>query len=264
MMPVVSSPRNERVKLARLLHSQAKARRKHRRLVLEGVRLVQDALEAGVRPEFVCCVAGLEEGPALDLIRRLQSGGIPCLSVTEALMRDMADTETPQGVLGVFPWPDLPVPVAPDLVVVADGWRDPGNLGTLIRTAAAAGVDLVALTPGTVDPFNPKVLRAGMGAHFRVPILSSDWRGLVTRFPDLAIYLADAAGDVAYDAVDWTRPSMIVVGSEAHGLRLRETLRDLPHTLIRIPMVAGAESLNAAVAASLLLYEARRHTFQHG
>jgi TrmH family RNA methyltransferase len=258
-MAFITSPRNERVKLVRLLQAQAKARRKHRRLVLEGVRLVQDALEAGARPDFVCGTADLEDGPALDLVHRLEAAGIPCLVVTAALMRDMTATETPQGVLGVFPWPDLPVPPAPGLVLVADGWGDPGNLGTVIRTAAAAGVDLVALTPGTVDPFNPKVLRAGMGAHFRVPILISDWRGLATRFPDLAIYLADAAGDVAYDAVDWTSPSMIVIGSEAHGLRLRETLRDLPHSLIRIPMVAGAESLNAAVAASLLIYEARRH-----
>jgi TrmH family RNA methyltransferase len=256
-MSILSSPRNERVKLVRLLQSQAKARRRHRRLVLEGVRLIRDALEAGVRPDFVCCAADLEPGPALDLIRDLQGEGIPCLTVTGTLMRDMADTETPQGVLGVFAWPDLPVPAAPVLVLVADRWRDPGNLGTVIRTAAAAGVDLVALAPGTVDPFNPKALRAGMGAHFRVPILTSDWHRLATRFPDLAIYLADAAGDVAYDTVDWTHPSMIVVGGEAHGLH--DSLRALPHILIRIPMVAGAESLNAAVAASLLIYEARRH-----
>jgi TrmH family RNA methyltransferase len=256
-MSIVSSPHNERVKLVRLLQGQAKARRKHRRLVLEGVRLIRDALETGVRPDYVCGTADLETGPALDLIRDLQGGGIPCLLVTGALMDAMTDTETPQGVLGVFPWPDLPVPAAPGLVLVADGWGDPGNLGTVIRTAAAAGVDLVGLTPGTVDPFNPKALRAGMGAHFRVPILTSDWRGLATRFPDLAIYLADAAGDVAYDTVDWTHPSMIVVGGEAHGLR--DPLRSLPHTLIRIPMVAGAESLNATVAASLLIYEARRH-----
>lgn len=259
-MSLISSPHNKRVKLVRLLQSQAKARRKHRRLVLEGVRLMQDALEAGVRPDFVCCAAELPDGPALDLIRRLQAEGTPCLFVTDALLRDMADTETPQGVLGVFPWPDLPVPAAPNLVFVAEGWADPGNLGTAIRTAAAAGVDLVALTPGTVDPFNPKALRAGMGAHFHVPILASDWRRLTARFPDQAIYLADAAGDVSYDAVDWTHPSIIVVGGEAHGLR--DALRGLPHTLVRIPMVPGAESLNAAVAASLLIYEARRHVLR--
>jgi TrmH family RNA methyltransferase len=260
-MSLISSPHNERVKLVRLLQNQAKARRKHRRLVLEGVRLMQDALEAGVRPDFVCGAADLPDGPALDLIRHLQADGIPCLLVPDALLRDMADTETPQGVLGVFPWPDLPVPAAPSLVLVTEGWADPGNLGTVIRTAAAAGVDLVALTPGTVDPFNPKVLRAGMGAHFRVPILAADWRGLAARFPDRAIYLADAAGEASYDAVDWTLPSTIVVGGEAHGIR--DSLRDLPHTRIRIPMVAGAESLNAAVAASLLIYEARRHVLRN-
>jgi TrmH family RNA methyltransferase len=259
-MPIVSSPRNERVKLVRLLQSQAKARRRHRRLVLEGVRLIRDALQAGVQPDFVCGPADLEVGPALDLIHDVQAEGIPCLLVTGALLRTMTDTETPQGVLAVFPWPDLPVPAAPGLVLVADGWGDPGNLGTAIRSAAAAGVDLVTLTPGTVDPFNPKALRAGMGAHFRVPILISNWPRLTTRFPDLAIYLADATGDVPHDTVDWTRPSMIAVGGEAHGLR--DPLSSLPHTRIRIPMVAGAESLNAAVAASLLIYEARRHVLR--
>jgi TrmH family RNA methyltransferase len=162
----------------------------------------------------------------------------------------------PQGILGVFPWPDLPIPPDPGLVFVADGWRDPGNLGTVIRTAAAAGVALVALTSGTVDPYNPKTLRAGMGAHFRVPMRSFDWPTLAQRFPDHPIYVADAAGDQPYHTIDWTRPALLAVGGEAHGIS--PAARALPHTTIYIPMAPGAESLNAAVAASLLIYEARR------
>ena len=253
-MTDITSPQNDRVKLVRLLQHQAKARRKQRRLVLEGMRLVSDALASGVRPDFV-----LYTQDAFEQVKRLDLGGAPCLSVTEPLMLDMADTETPQGVLGVFPWPELPVPDTPGLVFVADGWRDPGNLGTVIRTAAAAGVDLVALTPGTVDPFNPKTLRAGMGAHFRVAVQMLNWSDLTARFPAHAVYLADAAGDMSYSAVDWTRPSLLVVGGEAHGFS--RAAHTLSHSLIRIPMAPGAESLNAAVAASLLIYEARRHTF---
>ncbi len=255
-MSTVSSPHNDRVKLVRQLQQQAKARRQQQRLVLEGVRLVRDALDSGARPDFICYTPDTADP---TLIERLQTAGIACLAVTGDLMRDMADTETPQGVLGVFPWPVRPLPPSPTLILVADGWRDPGNLGTALRTAAAAGVDGVVLTPGTVDPYNPKTLRAGMGAHFRVPILALSWPDLVQRFPDLPVYIADAAGEVAYHAVDWTQPSVIVIGGEAHGPQ--SEARAVPHTLIRIPMVAGAESLNAAVAASLLIYEARRHAW---
>lgn len=258
-MSSISSPHNERVKLVRQLQQQAKARRQHRRLVLEGVRLVRDALETGIRPDFVCYTPDIEDRPGQALIARLQDQGIVCLTVTGELMREMADTETPQGILGVFPWPDQSLPASPALLFVADGWRDPGNLGTALRTAAAAGVEGVVVTPGTVDPYNPKTLRAGMGAHFRVPVLALAWPDLAGRFPGLPIYVADAAGEVRYDAVDWSRPSILVIGGEAYGPQ--DAVRRLPHTLISIPMVAGAESLNAAVAASLLIYEARRHTW---
>jgi TrmH family RNA methyltransferase len=258
MFTTLSSPQNDRVKLVRLLQRQAKTRRQQRRLVLEGTRLVGDAFETGARPDYVCFTDSAA-APVHDLVTLLSAAGIDCLRVTETLMADMADTETPQGILGVFPWPDLPIPPVPDLVFVADAWRDPGNLGAVIRTAAAAGVDLLALMPGTVDPYNPKALRAGMGAQFRVPVLLLDWPGLVARFPEHVIYLADAAGDRPYHMVDWTRPALLVVGGEAHGLG--RVPHDLPHTTIAIPMAPGAESLNAAVAASLLIYEARRHTF---
>lgn len=258
---MITSPHNERVKLVRLLQSRSKARRQHNRLALEGVRLVRDALDSGSRPDFILYdAAAAQPGtPAADLIARAQAEGIACWQVSEALMREMADTETPQGVLGVFPLPDLPLPPSPGLALVVDGWRDPGNLGAVIRTAAAAGVDLVVLTPGTVDPFNPKSLRAGMGGHFRVPIRTLDWPQVIDRLPGMAVYLADAAGDTLYTAVDWTRPSMLVVGGEAHGFS--RAAAQIPHTRIRIPMTPGSESLNAAISASILIYEARRHTF---
>ncbi|MBN1564355.1 MAG: RNA methyltransferase [Anaerolineae bacterium] len=252
---MITSPQNDRVKLVRQLQRQAKVRRKQRQWVLEGVRLIADAITNGARPDFVLYTA--ESAPD-TLIAQWTDAGILCLEVTPDLMREMADTETPQGMIGVFPWPDLPIPDAPDLIVVADGWRDPGNLGTLIRTAAAAGVDLVALPSGTVDFTNPKVVRAGMGAHFRVPVHALAWPDLIARYPDHAIYLAEMGGAVVYDAVDWTQPAILAIGGEAFGAG--DALRDLLHTTIRIPMVAGAESLNAGVAASIVIYAARRHT----
>lgn len=261
-MPTISSPRNERVKLVRQLQSRARTRRQENRLVLEGVRLIADALHSGGQPDFVFVDedARAQNDAVRDLAARLESSGVLCLDVTAALMQDMSDTETPQGILGVFPWPDLPVPADPLLVLVIDGWRDPGNLGTVLRTAAAAGVPLVALIPGTVDATNPKVLRAGMGAHFRVPVAALTWDDLRAQFPDHALYLADMGGDTPYDAVDWSRPALVAVGEEAHGLS--DDARALPHTVIHIPMLPDAESLNAAVSASLLIYAARRHTLR--
>ncbi len=254
-MTLITSPANERLKQVRLLQHQARARRKQRRLVLEGVRLMADAVSAGALPDYVLHLPD-PEAAVRELIENLSAQGVPCLAVTPALLGDLFDTETPQGILGVFPWPALPVPATPGLVLVPDGWQDPGNLGTLIRTAAAANVDALALTPGTVDAFNPKVLRAGMGAHFRLPLLWSDWEKLPEQFPDLQIVVADAAGDVPYDAFDWTQPVLLVVGGEAHGPRQR--VRALPHTTVAISLARGVESLNAAVAASVLLFEAQR------
>lgn len=257
-MSPISSEQNPRVKLVRLLQRQAKTRRSERRLVLEGVRLIADALDAGIQPDFVFFAEEALSAPAQELITRLENDGVSCLAVTDPLLAGMANTETPQGVLAVVPWPELPIPAAPDLIVVADGWRDPGNLGTLLRTAAAAGVPLVLLTPGTVDPFNPKTLRAGMGAHFRVPVLAPGWPEVMIRLGGRAVYLADAAATVPYDGVDWTHPSALVIGGEAHGVGPQTAA--LPHTRLLIPMAPGAESLNAAIAASLLIYAARRHT----
>ncbi len=261
-MSVISSPQNGRVKLVRKLQSQAKARRKHQRLVVEGVRLLEDVLASDTRPDFVFFTEeALIARPSLGhLVARLEAAGESCWPVTAELMRLMSATETPQGVLAVVPWPKLPVPHHPELVVVVDGWRDPGNLGTALRTAAAAGVPLVALAPNTVDAFNPKALRAGMGAHFRVPLLRLSWEALRARFPHHRVYLASMDGHTPYDAADWTQPTLLVVGEEAHGLS--EQARALPHTALRIPMVEGAESLNAAVAASLLIYAARRHALR--
>ncbi len=230
--------------------------------MVEGVRLLEDVWMSGVQPDFVFFTEdALVARPLLGaLVARLEAAGVFCLPVTPPLMQAMSDTETPQGILAVLPWPELPVPERPELVLVADGWRDPGNLGTALRTAAAAGVPLVALAPSTVDAFNPKVLRAGMGAHFRVPLARLGWDALRTRFPDHHVYLAAMNGQTLYDAADWSQPALLIVGEEAHGLS--DEARALSHTTLRIPMVDGAESLNAAVAASLMIYAARRHVLR--
>ena len=176
-------------------------------------------------------------------------------------MRTLADTETPQGIVAVVGLPpdNLP-PLDPRtaLVLVLDGIRDPGNVGTLLRAAAAAGCSAAVAVAGGADPFAPKVVRAAMGAHFHLPVLADvawDWLG-----PSLvglpAVYGADGAANLLYDDVDWTHGAALVVGNEDHGLsdEARMWCRDT----VAIPMARGIESLNAAVSGAVILFEAVR------
>jgi TrmH family RNA methyltransferase len=181
--------------------------------------------------------------------------------VDSAVMRLLADTETPQGVVAVVAMPAPALPVLDPrgaLLLVLDGLRDPGNVGTLLRAGAAAGCDAVVTTFGSADAYAPKVVRAAMGAHFRLPVVSDvawDWLGpALASLP--AIYGADAAGSHTYDAVDWTAGAAVIVGHEDHGLS--EEARHWCRETVGIPMARGVESLNAAVSGSIILFEAVR------
>ncbi|HLL50000.1 MAG TPA: RNA methyltransferase, partial [Thermomicrobiales bacterium] len=172
---------------------------------------------------------------------------------------------TPQGILAVFPFPKIP-PVPEDqvpLVLVLDRLRDPGNLGTLLRAAAGAGVNAVYLSPATVDPWNPKVVRAGMGAHFRVPLLPLDTEtqeSLRERLPRRVI--SSAIATQPYDAVDWTGPTALVVGGEAEGVS--PEMEAWGTEQVSIPLAHDVESLNAAVAGAVILFEAARQRREAG
>ncbi len=135
----------------------------------------------------------------------------------------------------------LPLPKNPDFILVCDQLRDPGNLGTVLRTADAAGVQAVLLPPETVDAFAPKVLRAGMGAHFRIPIHSMDFEEIISYLKGLQVYLAASGGDVNYSTADFKAPLALVVGSEAKGLSSQA--RRLSGIGVNIPMPGGSESI---------------------
>jgi TrmH family RNA methyltransferase len=152
--------------------------------------------------------------------------------------------------------PEFMPPLDANLVLILDGIADPGNLGTILRTAAAAGADVVILAPGCVDPYNPKVLRSGMGAHFRVPLARQAWPDIAAEYGHLAVYLADAASDLPYYAVDWRQPAGLIIGGEARGAETQA--RQLARATIAIPMSNAVESLNAAMAAGVILFEIRR------
>lgn len=233
-------------------------RRREGRLAIEGLRLVEDALAAGTVPAYALTTRAFTAADAdagRKLLGELDERGVPLFEVPAGLFAEVAGTVTPQGILAVVPVPSLPLLDPVDLLLILDGWRDPGNLGTALRTALAAGVDGVLLGPGNVDVTNPKVVRAAMGAHFRLAIQQLDWPTIGHLTTGLATWIADAGGEVDYASIDWRASSALIVGSEAHGpspaaLALGRT--------VRVPMAGPAESLNAATAAAVVVFEAAR------
>jgi RNA methyltransferase, TrmH family len=258
----ITSVHNPLIAEVRSLHRR-KGRREQGAFLVEGVRLVGEAADMGapIRSVFFC--AAMLGDMERDLRARLErlSSAPRVVAVASAVMRLLADTETPQGVVAVVAMPtDVLPPLDPrrTLLLVLDGLRDPGNVGTLLRAGAAAGCDAVMTTFGSADAYAPKVVRAAMGAHFRLPVLSDvawDWLGPALA-PLPAIYGADASASQAYDAVDWTAGAAVVVGNEDHGIS-EEALRWCRRT-VAIPMAGGIESLNAAVSGSIILFEAVR------
>ncbi len=253
MSEIITSTQNSRVKLAASLQAKAKLRRSERKLVLEGTRLISDALEQGKQPQFVLYDPARAD---YDLIARLQRGKSQLLQVSPEIINHVSDTQNPQGIAAVFsiPYPDLPK--NPQRVLILDAIREPGNMGTILRTAGAAGTEIVLLAPGCVDPYNPKAVRSGMGAHFRVPIVEVKWYEVQAYCEELNIYLAAGEGQTRHFDVDWTKPWALVIGNEAHGIA--DEARKLQATSISIPMANATESLNASMAAAVILFEAQR------
>jgi TrmH family RNA methyltransferase len=150
------------------------------------------------------------------------------------------------------------LPFSINFLLIADEVRDPGNLGTMLRSAAAFGVQAVALTPGCADVFAPKVLRAGMGAHFHLPILQADWDEIaaLVRGQGLHPFVAAARQGTVCSAANLCQPLALVIGGEAQGAGAQAFA--LAAEALQIPMPGAAESLNAAAAAAILLYEVTR------
>ena len=256
---MITSIHNPRVKAARKLVDR-KERYAVGMLLAEGVRMIADAVQCGVEPLVVFYdPLAVEANPAAaTLLAAMDAGGTDCQACTPEVFATLTGTVTPQGLVAVLPLPlNLPFQAPLTFALVLDAVRDPGNAGTLLRSAAAAGVQAVIFGPQTVDPFNDKVLRAGMGAHFRVPLrICSTWEQVGQLLGSIPhIYLAEADAQLAYDQVDWRVPCALVVGGEASGAGAPARAAA---TAIAIPMHGGVESLNAAVAGSIILFEAAR------
>ncbi len=254
---MITSLHNPKIQWVKALQGRPRRRKEEGLFIVEGVRLAEEALQSGWQIRLGLFTTPQDER-GQRLIEALKRRQIPLEEVSPPLLEAVSETETPQAILLVVEQRHLPLPKQLSLVIVLDALRDPGNVGTILRTAAAAAVEAVILAPQTVDLYSPKVVRAAMGAHFRLPILRLSWdeiRRLIQEHR-LAVYLADAHGEMAYDRADLRQPFLLIIGGEAEGAS--RTAQSLAQQRLSIPMPGKMESLNAAVSAAVLLFEAVR------
>jgi TrmH family RNA methyltransferase len=253
---MITSATNPKIKYVKRLQNDRGFREAERAFVAEGTRLVAELLQFQVEPALLLATEdwlASAEGQSL----RAEPGLSRVLElVKDNVMSAASQTQTPPGVLAVAPILSRPLPDHPTFLLILDQLSNPGNMGTMLRTAAAAGVDGVLLGPGNVDAYNPKVVRGGMGAHLRLPIVTADWPAIAQRTAGMAVWLAAVDQATAYTAVDWRQPSALIIGSEATGAG--QQAQQLATGRVTIPMRHATESLNAAVATGIILFEAVR------
>ena len=241
-------------------------------MFVEGLRLAEEALRAGLRIERVFYSDDFESDQrSRDLLDDLRSKCGDVFAVDKQVLGSLSDTKSTQGLVLTVNRPlsgreviereiELSRRTFP-LVILLHGINNPANLGALLRTAAAAGVDGIILTRNSTGAFSAKALRGSMGAAFRVPLWENaeysealDW----ARIRGLLPVCADIHGGRTYTEFDWKKPRLLIFGSEAHGLSATE--RSGIDESVRIPMESGTESLNLAIASGIILFEARRQT----
>jgi TrmH family RNA methyltransferase len=252
---MITSTHNPRVKAVRALQERKRAREEEQAFVIEGLHLAREAVAAEAPARLVLYTEDLD-ARGRGLVNSLAKLGAETETVSPSVMAACSGTETPPGLVAIVQAPLLHPPSHLDLALILDGVSDPGNLGTMLRTALAAGVQLVLLTGDTVDPFNPKVVRAAAGAHFQLPMHSVAPPDLPASVEGLDLWLAEAHHGIPHTRVDWRSPCALIIGSEAHGPS--EAIRALPAQRVHVPTVQQSESLNAAIAAGVLLFEIAR------
>ena len=254
---MILSPHNPRLKLIRALAGRPKERREAGLFLAEGVRLVEDALGANWSFQFVLYSAELS-GRGQKLIDKIIASGVETEEVRPDLLRSAGETGSSQGVVAVLKLPQMDGEAVSgfDFVLIPDQIRDPGNLGTLIRSAAAAGAQAVFIPPETTDPFAPKVVRAGMGAHFQIKLFCLGWDEIRAGLSGISTFLADADSQISCWEADFRQPLALIVGGEADGAS--ESARNIANMFVKIPMPGKIESLNAGVAGSILMFEVVR------
>ncbi|HHT70157.1 MAG TPA: RNA methyltransferase [Firmicutes bacterium] len=263
-MRFIQSRRNPLVRSMRALHNN-KVRRSRRRFLVEGVRLLEEALASECIVDTVLyCIETTIDGRMQALLNRLQDSGVSVIAATQAVVDSVSETESPPGLTAVVrcpPTPELTAVVgSTDLLVLGDQIQDPGNAGTIIRTAEAAGAGGTFFSAGSVYPFSDKVIRASMGSLFRLPVevLSDGGQELCNLCINSGWQLVFAVPDegVPWWNVDFKRPTLLVLGNEGSGIS--GDVLALKGSKVSIPLAPQVESLNVAIAGAVLLFETVR------
>lgn len=278
-MEIISSKDNKRIKYIRSLLEKGSIRKKNHSFVVEGIKLVDEALEYGNVLDIIVSESLYEEIVSGDLARnallsdngkhiiKQVKQGTSLTVVSDAVFKSVSETITPQGILAVVDMPESGLLEGDYLkkayeksgkikLLVLEDTADPGNLGTIMRTAEAAGVTGVIMGKGTVDIFNPKVVRSTMGSIFRLPFsYVDDLKDIIIRLKrdGISFYATHLKGKESYRDISYSDKAGILIGNEARGLS--DEIANLADTYVIIPMQGKVESLNAAVAAALMMYE---------
>ncbi len=253
---MITSTKNEQVKRVIELKKRAKARDEAGLFVVEGSRMIRELAQERTEILYVSESYQKNGGPLPT--------GPPVETVSDPVFAAMSDTKTPQGVLALvrqyaYSLDELLTADRPAFLAVLENIQDPGNLGTILRAGEGAGITGVIMSRDTVDIYNPKVIRSTMGSVFRVPFLyAEDFAGTLMLLKErgVRLYAAELSGERDYEAGDYRKASGFLIGNEGNGLTPESAA--LASMRIRIPMEGKVESLNAAMAASVLMFEAAR------
>ena len=245
---------NSLFKQLKKLADSSRERRKLGETLLDGAHLVETYLDVFGEPRLLIIAEGESTAEVSHLIQQLVD--VPTVMFPTLMFQELAPVASPTGILALVRTPTILPPEAPNFVLMLEDIQDPGNLGSMLRTAAAAGVDAVYLSEGCTEAWSPKALRGGQGAQFTLPIVERE---------DLVVLASNFAGQVLATTLrgdsiykmDLTGPTAIAIGNEGNGLS--ETLQQAATHQVTIP-IAGVESLNAAAAASICLFERVRQT----
>jgi RNA methyltransferase, TrmH family len=256
---ILTSTKNPLVRQVRKLH-RAKERHKQNLLLLEGTNLIEAACQVDYKLDIVFHTDHWQSNHQ-QLCLKIAQKGFKTQLVSPEVLGAIATTINPDGVVAIAPsrLATQPVVAQTQLGIALSRLQDPGNLGTIIRTSVAAGVDSLWLSADSVDINSPKVLRATAGEWFRIPVgISQNFLELIEQHQQAGIQVVatTAKASKSYWEIDFTRPSLILLGNEGAGLSTE--LIALADEQVTIPVANGVESLNVAVATALLLYEAKR------
>ncbi|MFA5576265.1 MAG: RNA methyltransferase [Tissierellaceae bacterium] len=261
-MQVISSIKNPLIKNIRSLHRR-RERFKNKAFIIEGIKVVAEALEQGYPIRNIIYtdqLLAVKDGE--ELFKKIQD--LPnTIYVADKVFKEISDTENPQGLLAIAEMKNLKIEEIKmgglPFLIYLNRLQDPGNMGTIIRTADAFKADGIIIGQGSVDPYNPKVVRATMGSIFRLPIIyePQDYEDLEhLKARGLHIYSSSLEGSRPIYHIDFQRGFVLVIGNESNGID--EKIAAMSHSLIKVPMPGGAESLNAGIAASIIMYEAMK------